>query len=310
MAADMEKKSAFISVVVVVVAFLFLGWRALYLGIADMSRVPGGTPAETSARPSELQKPHFVGVVSRFAPAVTYETYQPLIDYLNRVTPHNFSLRLGSSYEETVEQLASQEVIAAFLGSYIFVRVRDELPIQPLLRPLNRDGEPSTRSALVVQRGGPVKSIDDLGGRSLALPSPASFSGNWLTRMTLKEHGMSVHDLAEVQFFDYHHTVIFEVLWGHFDAGVVRESVAQEYVDKGIEVLSFSPAFSGAPLVVHEDAPPGLVKDLEEALLGMPTSFLEGLAGELANGFVEARNENYDPLEQWVDRMDEERDPN
>ena len=117
---------------------------------------------------------------------------------------------------------------------------------------------------------------------------------------------MAVNDLAEVQFFDYHHTVVFQVLWGHFDAGVVRESVAQEYVDAGIEVLSFSPSFSGAPLVIHEDVDPELVRDLEAALLGMPASFLEGLDGDLANGFVEARNENYELLRELVDQMDEE----
>ena len=302
----MRNKRTLVLLLVLVAACLWLGGRSLYRGVADISRMSSESLEQSSSRQVELQQSHFIGVVSRFAPAITYETYQPLIDYLNRVTPYHFRLRLGGSYEETVDQLASQEVIAAFLGSYIFVQVRDELPIEPLLRPLNRDGEPVTRSALIVRRGGPVTEIAELEGRSLALPSPASFSGNWLTRMALREHAMSVDDLAQVQFFDYHHTVVFQVLWGRFDAGVVRESVAQEYVDKGIDVLLSSPSFSGAPLVIHEDAEPNLVEVLETALLDIPASFSKGLGGEFANGFVEARDEHYDLLEKWVDQMDKE----
>ena len=299
----MAKKRALISVAILVALSAVVGGYPLYRSVTDIGSMSGEPLGQQFARQDELARSYSIGVVSRFAPAIAYETYQPLIDYLNRVTPYTFRLRLSNSYEETVEQLAAGEVIAAFLGSYIYVQVRNELPIRPLLRPLNRDGEPFTRSALIVRRGSPLRSIEDLAGRSLALPSPSSFSGNWVTRMALREHGMSVDDLTDVQFFDYHHTVVFQVLWGQFDAGVVRESVAQEYLDKGIEVLASSPSFSGAPLVVHEEANSALVGELEAALLGIPASQSDQFSGDLASGFVRARSVDYDDLERLVNRM-------
>ncbi len=302
----MSRKLVFTSGGGLIVACLLVAVGYLYREVADISRFSEGPPKHSSSSADEPTNFHFIGVVSRFAPAVTYETYQPLIDYLNRSTPYHFRLRLGRSYEETVDQLASQEVVAAFLGSYLFAQVRGELPIQPLLRPLNPAGQPMTRSTLIARAGGPVKTVADLEGRTLALPSPSSFSGNWLTRMALREHGLGVKDLGELEFFDYHHTVVFQVLWGRFDAGVVRESVALEYLDQGIEVLSSSPAFSGAPLVIHQEADPKLVEELKRAFLEMPTSSPEGLRREFANGFVEAKHKDYDLLEAWGDQMDEE----
>ena len=284
--------------VILVTGFLALALAAvcgvLYLQLTDISRAYAGPQSSLGRRPDPKEKTCFIGVVSRFSPATTYEIYQPLIDHLNRTTSYHFELRLSRSYEETVQQLAFREVTAAFLGSYIFAQARHDLPIAPLLRPLNPEGRPLTRSAVITREDGPVKTVLDLRSRALALPSPASFSGNWLTRMALRDHGLAVQDLKEIRYFDHHHTVVFQVLWGRFDVGVVRESVAREYLEEGIRILAFSPSFSGAPLVVHKEADPKLAEELKRSLM------------EITNRFVEARDEDYNALDAWIDQMDEE----
>ena len=302
----MHKKPAVLLGAALLAVLVVVGGLALYGEVADIGRASGRWPERTSSHVSEPSSSYAIGVVSRFAPALTYETYQPLIDYLNRATPHHFRLRLGRSYEETVEQLANEEVIAAFLGSYIFVQVREELPIQPLLRPLNPAGEPFTRSTLIARAGGPVKTVADLEGRSLALPSPASFSGNWLTRMALREHGLSVDDLAEVQFLRLppHRGVSGAV--GPLRCGSRARERGTRVPRQGDRGAVLSPVLLRSSAGRAPDADPAARRGPRAALLEMPTFFPEGLQRRFANGFVEAKNEDYDLLEAWVDQMDEE----
>ncbi len=304
----MGHRPFFYGVSAVAVMVFCLCWSFFYHEISDISRISESHSEELSRQNGKPGASFSIGVVSRFAPAVTYETYQPLIDHLNRTTPYNFKLKLGRDYDETVEQLATQEVVAAFLGSYIFGQAREHYAFEPLLRPLSPAGTPMTRSSLITRADGPIQALADLKNRSLALPSPASFSGNWLTRMALQDHGLEPTDLKEIRHFAHHHTVVFQVLWGRFDVGVVRETVALEYLQTGIKILASSPYFSGAPLVVHQEADSELVQAIKQSVLSFPPSSLEGLRRELAYGFVEAHNEDYDLLKTWADQMNESND--
>ncbi len=52
-----------------------------------------------------------------------------------------------------------------------------------------------------------------------------------------------------MQFFAHHQTVVWEVLEGTFDAGVVKISVAEQFSYEGLHIVAKSPPIPGAPLV-------------------------------------------------------------
>lgn len=242
------------------------------------------------------------GVISRYPPTLIYQGYQPLMNYLTENTPYRFVLKLSSSYQQTVEQLARGEVAAAFLGSYIYVLTREKYGLQAILKPLNENFEPYFHSVLITRSDSPIYGIQDLKGMRLALPSRQSFSGNWLFQGELQRHGLSPDDLKSVRHFSHHHTVIYQVLKGNFDAGVVKDRVAREYLNRGIRICAFSQPIPSSPIVISRKSDPRVVEEIRRALLKIDVhqekyrQLVSYWDREFAYGFVEAADSDYDTI--------------
>lgn len=298
--------------VLVAVAVVLVGLLTsfFYRQTVDISRSYPDDPALYLS--SEAEAPRdtvYLGVISRYPSSLIYEGYQPLIDYLTGATPHHFALRLSESYEETVRQLVDGEVAAAFIGSYLYVQASAEHGVTSILQPVDEQGEPTFHSVLVTRRESDVRSMADLAGRRLALPSELSFSANWLSNHELAKVGLRLDDLAAVHHFPHHHTVIYEVLRGNFDAGIVKGRVAREFLDRGIRVVARSDPLPGSPVVVPADHDAVVTGALVTALLavdpGDPThaEMLESWDPEFAYGFAVARDEDYDGIRSLLRRQ-------
>jgi len=258
------------------------------------------------ARPETI----YVGVISRFPSNIIYQGYQPVMDYLTESTPYHFVLRPSESYDQTLQKLVDREVGAAFLGSFLYVRARAEHGIRPLLQPLNEAGEGSFQSALITRDDAPFQSAADLVGGRLALPSELSFSANWLRLDPEIQKILPLEKLEVVQYFPHHQTVVFEVLQGNFDAGVVKDRVAHEFRHRGLRILAISQPVPGSPLVVPALENPALEAAILDALLALdPTdpataTRLSTWDPEFAFGFTRARDEDYNRIRALLTRGD------
>ena len=240
-----------------------------------------------------------IGVISRFNPTLTYRGYQPLVDYLSRSTPYSFELRLGRDYRDTVDLVADGEVEAAFLGSFVYCRSGRWRGIRPILKPRGPQGKAVFRSVLVA-RDDLAAEERTLEGRRIAVPSEDSFSGNWLLEPELNDLGASRDTFSEVRHFAHHHSVVFQILRGRYELGVVKDRVAAEFLDRGLGILSRSPPIPGSPLVVGPRTDPAVERALSEALLalgsGVPLRDLARWDPELRHGFVPASESDYTEL--------------
>ena len=111
--------------------------------------------------------------------------------------------------------------------------------------------------------------MHDLRGRRVAVPSPQSWSGNWLAREALPHTGLTTDDLASLQHFAHHQSVVWEILRGNFDAGVVKESVALRYQSEGLAIVALSAPIPGPPLVGNRRAPAGVLDEISGLLLAL-----------------------------------------
>ncbi|MBN1154412.1 phosphate/phosphite/phosphonate ABC transporter substrate-binding protein [candidate division KSB1 bacterium] len=285
----------------------------VYRSITDITVEPDNLRS-ADGRIYDLQDKEtvYVGVISRFSPNLIYEGYQPIMNYLSQVTPYNFVLKLSNSYEKTILQLTEGDVQAAFLGTYIYLKARKDNPIRCILKPLNNNFEPYFRSVIVTRSDSPFHTISDLKEKKLALPSPLSFSGNWLPRYEFKKYGITINDLDSVHYFDHHHTVIYQVLRGNFDVGVVKDRVAYEFINKGIRFLASSEPIPGSPIVVKSDLDPAIVEAMQNALLQIDVrdpvykEMLMNWDPEFAYGFTVARDEDYDHITSIIESLEDE----
>lgn len=244
----------------------------------------------------------YISVISRYPPNIIYRGYQPLLDYLTNRTQYRFKLKLCTDYNEAVRLLITKQAAAAFLGSYVYIKAHQEHGVIPILKPLNINHEPFSRSVLFTSGSNPIYSVNDLRGKRIALPSEESYSANWLLHSVLRKHGLRTEDLGAAENFAHHQTVIDNVMRGTFDAGVTREHLIERMRNRNVRVLMYSDPFPSSPIVVARDYSPAVVEAVTEVLLRVkrldsgPDDVTKGWDNEFIYGFVKASDADYDAV--------------
>ncbi|MCR4308970.1 MAG: phosphate/phosphite/phosphonate ABC transporter substrate-binding protein [Deltaproteobacteria bacterium] len=272
----------------------FLGIAAAVFLLVSASPV---LPAETAVKATVR-----FGVIPRFNPHVTYEYYQPLMDYLSRNTPYRFELRLGRTYLETIEDLRKGTTDVAYLGGATYAIARHRFGARALVKPRNAEGGTTYRCFIIVRLDSPVRTIQDLRGKSVAFGARRSTTGALIPSYLLFGSGVTPNHLKVVKNLHNHEEVAKAVLKGVYDAGAVKDVVAWKYEAQGLRIIAESEELPNAPIA----AGPSLPKDAEaamvKALLSIDGSSPGGKATlarwgpELQHGFVRARGEDYDFL--------------
>ena len=219
-------------------------------------------------RASAADKPVIrFGVIPRYNPLVMYKRYQPIMDYLSAETPYRFELKISRDYPEAVSFLQKGVTQVSSLGDLTFAEASIEYQAIPILKPLNREGSPFYRSAIIVRADSPLKSVEELRGKTMAFGSLHSTSGNLIPRYLLSNHGVGLRDLKAYVNLQHHDAVAKAILKGQYAAGAVKDVVAEKYLPHGLRILAWSAPIPAVPLVVRRDAPPDVVKALTAALL-------------------------------------------
>ncbi len=260
----------FISSIILILAGIILANFWVLQDLQDISTgLPLPTPDGPPIQPYGDRQTVRIGVVSRFAPNIIYAGYQPIMDYLNRNGTFAYELRLSTSYQDAVDRLRNGEVAASFLGAWITARLENEPDLVPLVAPLNSHGTSEFHAVLVVGPDSGLSSLDQLRGCRVALPAEQSWSGSWLQTTGLATVGLTVADLDTLRHFEHHQTVVWQVLRGDCDAGVVKESVARKYAKEGLRVIARSGPIPGPPLVGNRRAPAEALQEITDLLLAL-----------------------------------------
>jgi phosphonate transport system substrate-binding protein len=247
----------------------------------------------------------FFGIIPKDNPRIAYERFQPLLDYLTEKTPYRFELVFKKTYNETVLALGQGNIHLAFLGPLTYLHARAEYNAVSVLKSINEKGESFYRSVIVTKKDSQVRELSDLQGKSFAFASKQSTAGNLIPRFLLAEHGVHLKHLEKYNNYNYQDTVVKLVLKGRYDAGAVRESVAEKYLPLGLEIISSSGQIPTGPLVVGPQTPYTIVEAVKDALLNIGKtnqgkSILNNLDFEFKGGFMEASDLDYEHIRKMI----------
>jgi phosphonate transport system substrate-binding protein len=210
--------------------------RLFYFMLILLMLLMNPTPAVLAANPD---KPVIrFGVIPRYNPLVMYKRYQPIMDYLTSETPYRFELKISKDYPEAVRFLQQGITQISSLGDVTFTEASLAYKALPILKPLNSDGIPFYRSAIIVRTDSPLTKITDLKGKSMAFGSVHSTSGNLIPRYLLWNNGVHIQDLKRWENLQHHDAVAKAILKGQFDAGAVKDVVAEKYKKYGLRIMA------------------------------------------------------------------------
>ena len=252
----------------------------------------------TPAFPAEKPLVRF-GVIPRYNPVVMYKRYQPIMDYLTQNTPYRFELKISRDYPEAVRYLRDGVTQISSLGDVTFIEASTLYGAIPILKPLNEEGVPYYRSAIIVPNSSPLKSLQDLKGKTVVFGSPHSTSGNLIPRYLLWNNGIRLQELASFSNLKHHDAVAKAILKGQYDAGAVKDVIAKKYMSYGLRVLAYSDPLPSVPFVVRKEASPEFIKAVKQALLKLDRNnpehkkIMAAWDDEFKYGFAEANSDDY-----------------
>jgi phosphonate transport system substrate-binding protein len=232
----------------------------------------------------------------RLRPAEDVRIYLPLLQYLETITGHRFSLRFTERYEDTVANLGSGITQFAALGPVNAVLAKERYPVAPLVMGLNPDGKPEYRAVIFTRIDSPLNNIKDLKGKSFAFGDKFSTQGHLIPRKMLEDVGILLNDLSRYVFTGSHSNTARAVLRGDYEAGGMQDNLARRLFRGGkIKILASSKAYPSSLICFNENLDPDVVKAVKEALLSFDPK--EKHAGilvdwdktEMPRGFTEYR---------------------
>lgn len=249
------------------------------------------------------------GVITRYHPRLIYQTHQPMVDYLSRVTPFRFELKLGRSFEETAQDLERGVTQIAILSTMTYLEARARFGAVPLVRARGEQGQALTRGAIVTRVDSGITALGDLKGRTFAFAPAKSTAGNLLPRYLLFAAGVRLTDLKRYANLANYDNVILGVLRGQYDAGAVTDLVAERYRDRGLRILALSDPAPSEPIVTRPGVSPDLVRSVREALLTLDPEeprdreILKDWDEEFRYGFVAASDSDYDGIRRMLEAI-------
>ena len=239
------------------------------------------------------------GVNLRSTPISMYQSFQPLMDYLTESTPYQFELKLSRNYQEGGRALSKGTTQISLLGDVAFIKAWLSFGVMPILRPLNHEGKPLIRSAIIIPMNSPIKTIRDLKGKRIAFASIHSTTGNLFPRYLLNLNGVMHNGPGRFANLNNQDAVVKAVLRGDFDAGAVNELVASKYRQQGLRVLAYSEPIPSGPIVVRKGTPKEVVKAVTDALLKLDPAnpahakIMQSWDDSLKHGFTRANVSDY-----------------
>ncbi len=252
----------------------------------------------------------YFGFELRGSPDEDARQYLPLLKYLEQATGLRFELRFTPGGARIADLLGTGEFHFAAVGAGIYLRARERYGVIPLVRGLNAEGRDEYQSAIVVVPDSPIRSVEELRGKSFAFAGATSTQGYLIPRIVLAEHGISLDDLARYKHTCSHQNCANTVISGRSDATGVQDIFGRRLAAEGIvRIIHTSEFYPSSGIAANRDVPPDVIQKVKQALLDFePTgAHAEGLyhwdRTEMASGFIEAHDDDYAELREWSIRF-------
>lgn len=230
---------------------LSLGLTACFLNLALLAPAEAGTP-------------YTLGVVPQFGQRQLFAIWDPIVKELNQSAGLDIRLVATLTIPEFEWALEKGTFDFVYANPYHILRASDSQGYIPLVR----DQEP-LRGILLVSRASPVKSIGELAGKTLAVPSPNALGASLLLRADL-DHLYGVR--MSMVNARTHNSVYLTVLNGLTDAGGgVQKTLAEQApeIREGLRILYTTRAMPSHPIAAHPRIKPDVRELVRKALLEM-----------------------------------------
>jgi len=203
-------------------------------------------------------------VAPQFERRKLFGIWQPIVDELQRRTGLRFELVTSLSVGEYDNDVKNGRYDFIYVNPYMVPLIEKRPGYQPLIR----DSAP-LHGILVVRKDSPLKRIDDLRDKTLAVPSMTALGASLLLRAELdRDFGVKTRPIIAKT----HSSVFLHVVNGLADAGgSVQKALAEENerIRDSLKVLHRTRDVPSHPIAGHQRVPAKVREQVRQAFLEM-----------------------------------------
>jgi phosphonate transport system substrate-binding protein len=250
------------------------------------------------------QAPLRFGSVAADTPAVMHERLKPLTEYLSTALNRPVTLKLSANMSSAINEVASGNVDIAYLTPVAYIKSHDQGSTRILVKTVTRD-VPKFRLVIAVNSAGEIKTPADLVGKRFAFGDRAAL----LHRATLVASGVQLEDLGNYEFLGHYNNIVRGILHKHFDAGVLTETEASKWRDKGLSVIYTSEELPPYNITVSKNVDDALFNQLREIFIKLDDEkpdqkkAIKSLEKDYT-GFAATSDSEYDVIRRLVKPFD------
>lgn len=249
---------------------------------------------------SEEKKEILLGSVAMDIPAVMHKRLSPLTRYLSDRLGMPVSLKLSPNMGAAISEIATRSVDIAYLTPVAYLKAHKRGGAQIIAKTVTK-GKASFRLMVVVKDDSPIKSVNDLAGKSFAFGDKRAL----LQRAALVGGGMPLDKLGSYEFIGHYDNIASAVMHGDFDAGILKDTMAFKWEGKGLRILYATPDLPPYNVAVSGDISPELLAKIKKAFLDLDGDNPNHLKVIKAldkkyNGFAETSDAEYDVIRDLI----------
>ncbi|MDR1929703.1 MAG: phosphate/phosphite/phosphonate ABC transporter substrate-binding protein, partial [Treponema sp.] len=220
----------------------------------------------------------------------------------------------AADYNAVVEAMRTKHADIVYYGPVSYVQAAERAGAEAMVTPaiFGDKSRAGYTSKIIVKAGSPIKTLQDLKGKTFSFVDPASTSGNYVPTLELMNtFGLTNEDFhtngsffSSVSFSGKHQNGLQAVIAGDVDAAPVASDILAAEIAAGrvsegdITVIHESPRIPSSPMAIRGDLPADLKAKVKEFLLNYKNpdyfQYMLGLAPENNPEFVEALDGDYD----------------
>jgi len=253
-------------------------------------------PALAAGGPDALT----LGTVAMDIPAVMHQRLKPLSQYLSDALGRTVLIKPAPDLSKAVDEIASGDVDIAYLTPLAYVKAQRAGNVRVVAKTVTK-GRDTFKLMIVVRADSPIRSVRELAGKRFALGDPAAL----LQRAVVVNAGIRLEQLGSYRFLGHYDNIARGILNGDFDAGILKDTTAYQWQQKGLRILHASPDLPPYNIAVSRKLDPATVAAIQSALLRLDAKKPEHAAVIKAldpgyDGFAPASDADYDVVRQLV----------
>lgn len=240
------------------------------------------------------------GSVAMDIPAVMHKRLTPLTKYLSKVLNRPVSLKLSPNMGAAIKDAADGTVDLAYLTPVAYLKAHEKGGAELIAKTVTK-GKASFKLMVVVREDSPIKTVQDLVGKSFAFGDEKAL----LQRATVVGSGLKLEQLSEYKFLGHYDNIARAVMNKDFDAGILKDTMAYKWQGRGLRVLYSSPDLPPYNVAASKKVDKQLLEKLRQAFLKLNGKNPEHLKiikalDKKYDGFTATSDAEYDVVRQLI----------